>query len=131
MAGLLASLLLLVACTHEVVIDLARKGDVVTVTASRSGGDKPPCVQGVIVTLAGADIATTLPLWEVSTAEPSRCRNSFVYGEAPAGYSQNGPAPHLLGGSRYLVEVTGPGMQGGREFTLRTDDGPMENTAPR
>ena len=129
--ALLAASLVLVACTREVGVEIVRTGEAVTVTATRPGADTPPCIQGLIVEQAGADIATTPPLWEVSTAEPGRCRTSFVYGETPAGYAQSGPAPRLLTGSRYLVEISGPGWQGGREFTLRADDGPMESTAPR
>lgn len=130
LGGLLASFLLLVGCTREVVVDLMRKHGSVTLTATRPGGD-PPCIQGLVVSLAGADIATTAPLWELSTAEPTRCRTSFVYGQIPAGYAQSGPAPHLLVGSRYLVEIRGPGLQGGREFTVRANDGPMVEAAPR
>jgi hypothetical protein len=128
--GLFVSAFMLVACTREVVIDIARKGGAIAFVASRPEGD-PPCIQGVIVTLAGADIAVAPSLWEVSTAEPGRCRTSFTYGETPTGYAQSGPAPRLLVGSRYLVEISGPGLLGGREFTLRADDGPMGDEGPR
>lgn len=131
MAGLLASALLLMACTREVVIDIAKKSGQITFTASRPGAAKPPCVHGLIVTLAGTDIATTPSLWEISTAAPDRCRTDFVYGKAPPGYAQSGPAPVLLVGSRYMVEITGPGLQGGREFTVQAADGELEDTVSR
>lgn len=130
-SALLASILMLVACTREVVVDIMKKDDAITIVSTRPGSGKPPCVQGLTITLAGADIATTPPLWEISTAEPSRCRTSFVYGQVPAGYAQSGPAPRLLPGSRYLVEITGLGLQGGREFTARSDDGPMTSSTLR
>ncbi len=129
--GLIASTFLLVACTDEVVVDIVGKGDSVTFATSRTGAGEPLCVQGLIVTLAGADIAVTPPLWEVATAEPGRCRTQFDYGKVPAGYTSNGPAPRLLVGSRYLVEITGPGLQGGREFTVTGRDGPLTTATPR
>jgi hypothetical protein len=124
MLAVFAYLLLLAACTREVVVEVVRAGDAITFTATRSG--KPPCIKGLSVSLAGADIATTPPLWEVSTAEPGRCETRFTYGRVPQGYAQSGPAPRLLPSSRYLVEINGPGLQGGTEFTLRADDGAME-----
>jgi hypothetical protein len=127
--GLIASAFALVACTNAVTVDVARKGETVSVDAIRAGTDTPPCVQGLIVTLADTDIATTPSLWEISTAEPGRCRTSFTYGQVPPGYTQSGPAPRLLPGSRYLVEITGPGLQGGRAFTFPTVDGPAPDTA--
>lgn len=116
--GLFACALLLIACTREVVIDISKKSGQLTFTANRPGTAKPVCIRGLTITLAGTDIATTPSLWEVSTAEPDRCRASFVYGTTPPGYAQSGFAPALLVGSRYLVEITGPGLQGGREFTV-------------
>jgi hypothetical protein len=129
LATLLACMLLLVACTREVTVALERQGGAVTITAQRSGDHPPPCVQALSITLAGADIATTPALWEISTAEAGRCRTRFVYGQVPTGFAQSGPAPRLLPGSRYLVEISGPGVQGGREFTLRAGDGQMGDAA--
>jgi hypothetical protein len=129
--GLIASTLLLVACTDEVLVDVTKKGDVVTFATTRSGTEKQPCVQGLVITLAGSDVAVTPPLWELATAEPGRCRARFDYGQVPAGYSQNSTAPRLLVGSRYLIEVTGPGLQGGREFTVMAGDGALTNVPPR
>lgn len=124
-----AATLLLLACTRETTVAVARAGDRVAIAVTR--GDRPPCIQGLVVTVAGADIDATPPLWELATAEPARCLARFHYGEVPRGYSQSGQAPRLLVGSRYMVEVSGPGLQGGAEFTMRADDGPMTaETAP-
>jgi hypothetical protein len=131
LAGLIASTLFLVACTDEIVVDVTKRGDTVTFTTTRPGADEKPCVQGLVVTLAGADLEVSPPLWELATAEPGRCRMQFDYGQVPAGYSQNSTAPRLLVGSRYLVEIKGPGLQGGREFTVVAGDGNLTNTTPR
>lgn len=121
--ALLASALTLMACTRDVSVDVTKTGEAVAFTATRGKDAKPPCVQGVIVTQAGTDIADTPPVWELSTAENGRCENSFRYGDVPVGYSQSGPAPRLLVGSRYMIEISGPGVQGGQEFTMRAGDG--------
>ena len=128
-AWLLVLAPLLVACTREVEVDIAKTGDEISISVARPGSDKLPCIQGMTITLADTDIATTPSLWEVATAEPGRCRTSFVYGQVPAGYSQSGVAPRLLVGSRYLVEITGPGFEGGQEFTLRAENGKMRDTS--
>lgn len=125
LALLVLPAVLLVACSRELAIDLKRQDGSVVITATRGGSGGPPCVQGLVVTLADADIATTPPLWEVATAEPGRCRTGFRYGEVPPGYSQSGPAPRLVVGKRYMVELSGPGLQGGAEFTMRDADGTL------
>ncbi len=124
-ALVLAAAVPLVACSRELAIDLKRQDGGLAITATRGGSARPPCVQGVVVTVAGADIAATPPLWEVATAEPGRCRTGFRYGEVPPGYSQSGPAPRLVAGRRYMVELSGPGLQGGAEFTMRDADGAL------
>lgn len=121
--GLLVPALTLMACTRDVSVDITKTSDAVAFVATHGTDAKPPCVQGVIVTQAGTDIADTRPVWELSTAEIGRCRNSFRYGDVPAGYSQSGPAPRLLVGSRYMIEISGPGVQGDREFTMRDGEG--------
>lgn len=123
MIGLLAIAVLLAACMQEAVLEITRGGDQLTISVSKPGLETPPCVQGLSVTQAGVDAAQVAPLWQISTAEPGRCRASFIYGQVPAGFSESGRAPRLLTGSRYLVEVNGPGLLGGREFTFQAKNG--------
>lgn len=120
-------LAMLAGCVHEVAVAVARRGDRVAFTVTL-GGDSPPCVTSLSVMHEGSDIGTTPPLWEVSTAQPGRCRASFNYGEVPEGYAQGHAAAPLTVGDRYLVEVAGPGVMGGKVFEMRAGDGPL--TAP-
>ena len=122
--------LLLAACVQEAVVDVSRTGDAINVAVTKPGAGKPPCVQSLSVSQAGADIAETPSVWELSTAEPGRCRTAFTYGQVPQGYAQSGPAPALSVGSRYLLEIAGPGLLGGREFTMRAGDGSMVDATP-
>jgi hypothetical protein len=129
--ALLLPALLSAGCMQEASVDVTRRGNVTTVTVFRPGKAEPPCVQNLSVSQAGADIADTPPVWELSTAEPGRCRATFNYGEVPDGYAQSAAAPKLLVGSRYLVEVAGPGLLGGREFTMRAEDGSITDAPSR
>lgn len=115
---------LLVACTREADVQIDKRGGDVAISAPSVDG-KPPCIRSVIITAADTDIADTPPLWELATAEPTNCGREFLYGRVPNGFTQNGPAPALATGKRYMVELSGPGWQGGRTFTMRSDDGPM------
>ena len=121
----------LTGCRQEVTLAVVRIGDAVTITARRPGNGKVPCVESLSVAPAGTDVTTTPPSWEVATADPARCRTSFVYGQVPQGFTQGGHAPTLLVGSRYLVQIPGPVLLGGKEFTMRADPGPMTGEAPR
>lgn len=121
---LLLGAVLLVACTREAEVRIDKRGADIAISAPPVDG-KPPCIRSMIVTVADTDIADTPPLWELATAAPTTCGRDFVYGKVPAGFSQSGPAPALAPGNRYMVELSGPGWQGGRTFTMRADDGPM------
>lgn len=123
--ALLALSGLLLACTGaEPKVTVTKSGATVTVAVERAGA-ATPCVKSLTVTLDGADIAQTQPVWEVSTAQPNRCAASFVLGQAPAGYAQARAAPELANGTKYLVEVSGPGLLGGATFTMREADGAL------
>ena len=118
----LAGILALAGCLQEAIVEVARQGDVLSFTIT-SRGSEPPCVTGLSVAHAGADIKTTPALWDLATADPEKCRATFVYGEVPAGWSQSGPAPKLVEGVRYGLDATGIGVVGGGEFTMRAADG--------
>lgn len=96
-----------------------------TVDIDVTRGDTAPCIQGLTITRDGTDIAQSPPVWAISTSAEARCRTSFVYGRIPDGWSQGRAAPPLTVGAKYLVEVAGPGLLGGRTFTMRSDDGSM------
>ena len=127
---MLASLTLLLAgCVREVALTVVRAGDLVTIAATRPGTGKTPCIEGLSITPAGTDIATTPPLWEIATAEPGRCRATFAYGQVPPGFAQGGIAPALLVGRRYVLQVSGPGLLGAQDFTMRAGSGSMADAA--
>lgn len=125
LAALTLPALLLAGCMGEPKVAVTKHGATIDVIITRSGAAEPPCIKSVTVTLDGADIAETRPIWALSTAQPNRCAATFVYGRVPAGYAQAAPATALAVGTRYLVEVSGPGLLGGATFTMRDGDGAL------
>ncbi len=117
--------LVLASCVQEPVVDVTRQDGLVQIYVSQSGTLTNPCIRSLTVTIDGADIAQIPPVWAISTSNANECRNSFIYGQVPSGWSQGRPAPALTIGGKYLVEVSGPGLIGGRAFAARADDGPM------
>lgn len=125
LAALALPALLLAGCMGEPKVAVTKRGATIDLVVTRSGAAEPPCIKSVTVTLEGADIAETRPIWALSTAQPNRCAATFVYGGVPAGYTQAAPAPALAVGTKYLVEVSGPGLLGGATFTMRDRDGEL------
>lgn len=121
---------LLAACVREPQVAITKRGAMIDVAVTRPGASEPPCIKSLTVTRDGADIAETPPVWALSTAETGRCAAAFVYGRVPAGYAQGAPAPALTVGTKYLVEVSGPGLLGGATFTMREGDGPLTDRSP-
>lgn len=117
--------LLLAGCVQDPNVSVVKRGAIIDIAVAREGGGEAICVMNLLVSLDGADVAETPPLWELSTAERGRCASSFSYGQELAGFGQSGPAPVLKVGTRYLVEVTGPGLIGGAIFAMRAEDGSM------
>lgn len=121
-ATCMLTLLTLSGCLQEAIVKVTRRGDLITFAVTGRGSE-PPCITGLSVTRAGTDIKTTPAVWDLATSDPERCRATFIYGEVPSGWSQNGPAPKLAEHVKYGVDATGIGVVGGGEFTMRAADG--------
>lgn len=121
-------MLLLSACVTDPQVLVTKRAEAVSIAVNVPGKAQPVCINKLIVSVEGTNTADEPALWDLSTAETTRCTASFTYGQVPAGFAQGGTAPPLTNGTRYLVEVMGPGLIGGTTFTMRAADGPLQDS---
>lgn len=102
------------ACLQGVVVDVEHEGVQESFIVRR--GAKTACVD--MLDVYAGEPRGNAPAWRIATADPDLCVGRFVFGRVPPGFAQDAPAPPLVRGGVYHVEVSGTGFVGARRFVV-------------
>ena len=114
--ALLPIILALASCTVAARVRVSGTPDAPVIMLEVEGGGAP-AIRSLSIGTAG----TPGTVWSIH-AERCTELSYLVYGQVPAGFREDAPAPHLVTRRNYDVYLAGCGATGGARFAIVGDE---------